>query len=657
VSEARRDRSWLRPWLVVGLATWAELGVVLIDRASRRGQVSDVLVSPYHVVGYAALIALGLYSATMFFRALRHGHWRRAFPPLYGGVGLSFVLLLVFFPVSLVWRGVFGEARGIENGIGPPALLVPTALVLLALGPVREAIASRREPAGPGWRSLRWAGAAAVGLVGVGLSLQPFEPIREPTNDFAVNPGRDVSEIWSMAADGSGQTRLVPALGDGVDYSLPAWSPDGSRIAFTAWTNNGGVTQNLKNEDQSAAIWTMAADGTDRHLLVDGVPGLAWIPAWSPDGQWIAYTISPNAPAAAAAAPEPKPIPGGVGPPSSLLGASIWLVRPDGSDRHQVSPSGTDAVAGAWSPDGTRLAYGVSRPDGNGDIYVATLADGVLADPLVLAADPANEWGPAWSPDGRSVVFTSNRTGDDEIWGVSADGSDADLRRLTDSPGGDWVPAYAPDASRIAFVSDRSGDPEIWSMALDGSDARNLSNHPLADDGQWSVAWSPDGSRLAYAESAFQDAATSGWVREDLAAAKNVVYAVILGILALVLVALRARVGAFTLVLTLVVGFLAISSDQWRFLPAAVIGGILVDLVVAAVRPSRRSRVAAAMLPLVAVGGIAVTIWLGGTLEWSITLLLGSTILAGLIGWGLAELVDRLLPRDAETAEAVVPAR
>jgi Tol biopolymer transport system component len=650
-----RDRPWLRAWLVVGLAAWAEIGVVLIDRANRQGHVGDILVSPYHLVGYAALITLGVYSAKAFFPALRHGKWRRAFPPFYGGVGLSFVMLLAFFPLSIVWRGVVGQPRGIENGIAPVALLVPSALVVLAIGPVREALASRHDPgAGLGQRRVRWAGVVAAGLVGGALTFQPFEPIREPLSDFAVNGGRDVSEIWSMAPDGSAQARLVTALGDGIDYSGPVWSPDSRRIAYTTWTNNGGVAQNLRNEDQTAAVWTMAADGTDRRLLVDGAPGLAWIPAWSPDGEWIAYTVSPKGPSAnaAGAAPEPQPVPAGIGPPSAMSGASIWLIRPDGTDAHRLSPEGSDAVGAAWSPNGTRLAYGVSDATGNGDIYVATVTDSGMTDEHVLAPSPGNEWGATWSPDGTHIVFTSNRTGDDEVWMVAVDSDDGDPRQLTDNATGDWVAAYAPDGSRIVFVSDRSGDPEIWSMATDGSDPRNLSNHPLASDGQWGVAWSPDGSRLVFAESAFQDAASSGWVREDLAAAQYVVFAAVLAIVALLLVAIRARIGSYTVALAIVVGLAATSTDQWRFLPAAVIGGILVDVVVGSVRPALRPRVAAAGLPAAAVLGLALTLALAGTQEWSVTLVLGVTLLAALIGWGLAELVGRLLAHAPDVAHA-----
>jgi hypothetical protein len=72
--------NWRRAWLVVGLAAWAEVGVALVDRANEQGLVEDITISPYHVVAYAALLALAVYASLTFFRGLRHGHWRDAFP-------------------------------------------------------------------------------------------------------------------------------------------------------------------------------------------------------------------------------------------------------------------------------------------------------------------------------------------------------------------------------------------------------------------------------------------------------------------------------------------------------------------------------------------------------------------------------------------------
>jgi Tol biopolymer transport system component len=463
---------------------------------------------------------------------------------------------------------------------------------------------------------------------------------------MALDPARDSAEIWTMAADGSDQTRLLPVVETGIDFSLPAWSPDGAQIAYTRWKNKGGAPINLRDEEQTASIWTMAADGSNARMIVEGAPNRAWIPTWSPDGQWIAYTLLPNtAPAPAAGVqPEPNAAPGIVGPPSAAAGAELWLVHPDGTGPRQLTSGRGDSAAAAWSPDGRQIAFNSSVNGGTSDIHVATVSDAGLTDERALVADPANDWSPTWSPDGTRLAFSSDRTGNDEIWTVAIDGTG--LTRLTDNSDGDWVPTWSVDGSRIVFVADRNGDVDIWSMAADGTDQRDLTNSPGTDDGRWSVAVSPTG-RLAYTSAAYRTGAASSWVREDFAAAVTILWGIFLAVVALLLVALGAPLGGFTIALTLLVALAAAPSDQWRFLPAAIIGGIVVDVLVRGSPLARRARVAATALPLVGVLAIGLTLSLAGTAAWSVTLLLGVAAAVALLGWGLAEAVRRLAPAEA----------
>ena len=640
--------AWLRPWLVAGLALWLAAGIVLVNWADQHGLVQDISFSPYHVPGYAALLVLAGYVLWRFVRGVgRHG-WRHVLPTYYGGLGLGLLFIVGWIVLDIAWRNTLGIEFGIENGLAPPRLLLPAALIAIAAGPVREAMAVRATQPGSALdRRTRWAAVLATGVIGAALTLVAFNPLRDGFQDNREAPGRDLSEIWSMAADGSDQRRLLPASGDGVDFSLPVYSPGGDRIAYTVWTNERGENANARNIDQTTAIWTMAADGSDARLLLEGAPDQVWTPAWSPDGAWIAYTFSPQDAPAAPAAAEPNVGPGQLGASVVRGAGEIWLVASDGSGSSvRLSRQGVEAVSPAWSPDSTMLAFDTFDA-GNSDIHVAAVGEGTLANERAIAADPAEDWGASWSPDGKWIAFVSKRSGNDEIWLTAADGT-GEPRRLTDDGAGDWVPVFSPDGTRIAFVSDRTGDSEVWSMATDGTDLRNLNNHPGYFDGQWSVAWSPDGARLVYAVAPFQAAESSFLVRNDYAAAEALILAISLALVAILLAALAAPLGSFTVVLVVIVALSVAPDEHWEYLVAAVIGGLLVDLLVRSTPPKRRTEVAAAAFPAVAMLGLGITLGIAESLAWSLTLLLGVAMAAALIGWGLAYAVERLFQLPGE---------
>ena len=142
-----------------------------------------------------------------------------------------------------------------------------------------------------------------------------------------------------------------------------------------------------------------------------------------------------------------------------------------------------------WSPDGRRIVFESNR-DGNYEIYVMN-ADGSGVTRLTDNDD--EDYSPDWSPDGRRIAFESDRDGNYEIYVMNADGSG--VTRLTDNDDEDYSPDWSPDGRRIAYHSDRDGNDEIYVMDADGSRITRLTEYNRDDR---HPAWSPDGRLIAY---------------------------------------------------------------------------------------------------------------------------------------------------------------
>ena len=241
-----------------------------------------------------------------------------------------------------------------------------------------------------------------------------------------------------------------------ADDLFPAWSPDGSMIAFSSGHE---VTDGW-------GLYVMNADGSGVTLVGADQGTLMRRPTWSPDGERIAIAINAYRDVFDILV-------------LNLDGTGIWLTS---STDNEYFPD--------WSPDGGRIAFTSDR-DGNQEIYVMN-ADGTGVSRLTN--HPDNEWDPAWSPDGRRIVFTSDRNGNQEIYVMNADGTG--VNRLTNHPDNDLDPAWSPDGRRIVFTSDRDGNREIYVMNADGTGVNRLTNHP---DNDFDPAWSPDGGRIAFA--------------------------------------------------------------------------------------------------------------------------------------------------------------
>jgi TolB protein len=158
----------------------------------------------------------------------------------------------------------------------------------------------------------------------------------------------------------------------------------------------------------------------------------------------------------------------------------------DGDGVTRVTTRGSLNVRPAWSPDGRAIVF-QSYPTGFADIYIQKLFE-VQVQPARPArgTERAQNLLPSWSPDGSRIAFQSNRDGAYDIYTVKPDGSD--LRRLTSDRAWDGSPTWSPNGSQIAFTSDRGGSNQIYFMSADGGPATKLTDEPRkADRPTWAL--------------------------------------------------------------------------------------------------------------------------------------------------------------------------
>jgi Tol biopolymer transport system component len=276
-----------------------------------------------------------------------------------------------------------------------------------------------------------------------------FQSPQRPYDILAVNP------------DGS---HVVNITHDAAYDQEPAWSPDGSRIAFIRSYFIGEVIQ----------IYVMNADGTAMKQLTN-LKGTSLKPSWAPDGSRIVFLYDEDNDGA----------------------AEIYTMAPDGSDLRPVTAAGTDHVSPKWSPAGDRIVFsGQETSDRSSDYDLYTVRpDG--SDLRRVAALPGDQLDPDWSPNGRQIVFATAYPREAPyrtiLHKLNADGTGLVSLALS---GDD--PVWSPDGTRIAFRWWPLLPGPTFDLAVvkaDGTDFRYLDSG-LANEGSPSWQRLPTAVRL-----------------------------------------------------------------------------------------------------------------------------------------------------------------
>ena len=141
----------------------------------------------------------------------------------------------------------------------------------------------------------------------------------------------------------------------------------------------------------------------------------------------------------------------------------IYVSDYDGANQRRITINRALNVFPSWSPDGRSIVY-TSYRSGVPDLLISNIFAGTMEQPT---KGVGQNWLPVFSPDGTRVAFVSSRDGNSEIYVINRDGSD--LRRLTNNPAIDSTPTFSPTGTQIAFTSERTGTPQVYVINVDGS--------------------------------------------------------------------------------------------------------------------------------------------------------------------------------------------
>ena len=327
--------------------------------------------------------------------------------------------------------------------------------------------------------------------------------------------GNRIAFAWQERPEGkhhiyvrslSSETLLQISQGTDEDYN-PAWSPDDTQIAF------------VRRSDKHCEVLSVSPLGGPARHLVDCDPSVNSDIAWSPDGTSLAFRLGNKGIyklrlADGVTSPftqvPPNALADGVpefSPDGRFLAFVRWqapgvtdvdVMPANGGEPRRLTFDGLRVDGLTWEADSEHIIYSSNRA-GVFNLWRVALADGKL-QPLVVPGDSVLL--PTMSRDGRKLVYQVS-AGQANVFSIDTRSADAVPHQVTSVSRWDWKPAVSPDGKSLVFASDRSGSPEIWVSDRDGNNALKLTE--FGGPYTTNPSWSPDGKTVV-----FQSAALGG---------------------------------------------------------------------------------------------------------------------------------------------------
>ncbi len=258
-------------------------------------------------------------------------------------------------------------------------------------------------------------------------------------------------DIFVVNADGSNLRQLTSnplaffSLWNNYSDMSADWSPDGKQIVFASARNN------TKMSYTAFDIYVMDGNGSNvkKWWVSDWLDSdsIDYHPGWSPDGKRIVFCSDGN---------------------GSDRNIYVAAVEQDSSSLQSWTQfTGSNVDYPSWSPDGSKISFAMNFYDS--DVHnIFVINPGGKAKYLAIGSHPT------WSPDGQRIAFSRTGRTNTDIYVINADGSGES--QLTMNAGDNTSPDWAPDGSKIVFSSSRNGDTLLYLMNADGSNVVQLTH-------------------------------------------------------------------------------------------------------------------------------------------------------------------------------------